>query len=143
MKKNLVMFLVIGLLGCEKVEDNIDLEQPQIDKNLEKAQSEIRNYHEQQKEAAKATTKIDPKMDIVDLTICTATSMKIGEGIGVYQVWTEELNRRYKNIYPSKTDTEIDNYVSGRIDDKLRYLKDKGLETQQSFSKFYKENCKF
>ncbi|WP_335953696.1 hypothetical protein [Acinetobacter higginsii] len=133
MKKVILLSLVFGLGGCEK---------PNNEKTLEQAQKEFSNHVEDQKQKAETTTLIDPKMDIVDLAVCTAASMKIGEGIGVYRVWTDELTRRYKITYPAKSESEIESYVGERIDDKLKYLRGKGLENQQSFSKFYRENCK-
>lgn len=133
--KNLFFYglITLMLVGCdqskEKTEDN-------------EHKSAFTNYITDKKDIAKKSIKIDPKIDIVDLTICTAASMKIGQGIGVYQVWTEELINRYRKTYPNKSESELDNYVSERIDEKLRYLKSKGLDSQISFAKFYDLNCK-
>lgn len=107
-----------------------------------KENSELNKYAESQKVAASKTTSIDPNMDIIDLAKCTAASMKIGQGIGVYKVWTQELERRYAKIYKDKSSKEIESYAGERISDKLKSLKDSGLETQQSFLNYYNTNCK-
>ncbi len=120
-------FIALVLVGCNKNES--ELNQPKQQK------SELNQYADKQKNIASQSTKIDPKMDIVDLATCTAASMKIGQGIGVYKVWTEELTNRYRKTYPNKSESELDNYVSERIDDKLRYLKSKGLDSH--FRKTY------
>ena len=135
MKKLIICgFITLTLAGCGNKAP---------DKNQsEKQKSELNQSADKQKNIASQSTKIDPKMDIVDLATCTAASMKIGQGIGVYKVWTEELTNRYRKTYPSKSESEISNYVSERIDDKLRYLKSKGLDSQISFTKFYDLNCK-
>ncbi|TVT78615.1 hypothetical protein [Acinetobacter colistiniresistens] len=133
MKKILLIVLAFSLFGCEK---------PDNEKTLEQARNDLSGHIEAKNAQDKSATQIDPNMDIVELAICTAASMKIGEGIGVYRAWTEELTRRYKKTYPTKSQADVENYVSERIDDKLRYLKGKGLDTKQSFSKYYRENCK-
>lgn len=122
------------LTGCSKKEEKGQAGQQGI--------SDLNKYAEDQKVEAKKTINIDPKMDIVNLAKCTAASMKIGQGIGVYKVWTEELTRRYGKIYPNKSTKELDEYVGERITDKLRSLNESGFDSQQAFSKYYDMNCK-
>lgn len=133
MRKLILVISILTLIGCEKSSD----------KAVEsKNKSELNAYAENQKDSASKTIKIDPKMDIADLATCTAASMKIGQGIGVYKVWTEELTRRYGKIYSDKSASDLENYVGERITDKLKYLRSKGMDTQNSFLNFYDANCK-
>ncbi|ENU80008.1 hypothetical protein F975_01760 [Acinetobacter sp. ANC 3789] len=125
---------MLSLNGCSKTEKSKPIDQKQG--------SDLNKYAEEQKDKAAKIVNINPKMDIVNLAKCTAASMKIGQGIGIYKVWTEELTNRYRKIYPDKSVSELDSYVGERITDKLRSLRESGFDSQQAFSKYYDMNCK-
>ncbi|MPW44795.1 hypothetical protein [Acinetobacter guerrae] len=125
--------LVLGLVGCNK--------ETEISKNENKSNSELNKYAEQQRQEAAKQVTINPKKDIVEVARCTAASMRMGQGIGIYKVWTEELKSRYGKIYPQKGDAELEAYTGERITDKLEDLRNMGLDSTQSFYDYYKTNC--
>lgn len=134
MKRIVVLGIIaIALTGCGKKE---------TENNSEQANQSAKSYLEDQKNEAKKSVNINPNMDIVQLAVCTAASMKIGQGVGVYKVWTEELINRYHKAHPEMSENDLESYSSQRIDDKLRFLKDKGINSEQSFIDYYESNCK-
>lgn len=130
----LSVFFSLSMLGCSKSDDIEKVESSN-------AKIEYQKNLQQQVDVAKSGVKIPENMGSPEMALCAASAMKNGQGIGVYKVWVNELNSRYQKNYPEKTKTEIDQYTSERIEDKLNSLKSKGYATQTAFLEFYKVNC--
>lgn len=82
------------------------------------------------------------QIDITDLATCTAAAMKSGQGIILFNKWSNALQAKYQLIYPQKSHQEIDSYSAGRIMDKKRRLQEKGLDSTSAFKNYYDVNCK-
>ena len=131
----LTYFCIFGFVGCS---DN-DQNSLQVDK--EKLAAYDKKMQEKV-DLVKSETNIPTNMGTPEVALCAAASMKIGQGIAIYKVWTGELSARYRKIYSDKSETEIEKYTSERITDKLDSLKEQGYSTPEAFLKFYKLNCK-